>query len=114
MIKQEEIQILESYAEELAKKHGLKKVHIYVSVDETGDRVVGYYKEPTYAQKLYAMDKIASVGPFSAGEELRQFLTLTGEGESDQRIYTEDRYKLAIAGLCIELIEVAKNDFKKK
>jgi len=112
---QKEIETVEEYAESLAKKLGIKKVHVYVAIDEeTGDRVVGYYKEPSYAQKLYAMDKIATVGTFSAGEELRQALTLTGEGESDVRIYTEDQYKLAIAGACIALIQVAQNRFKKK
>ena len=112
---QTEKETVEQYAEGLAKKHGIKKVHVYIAIDEdTDERVVGYFKEPSYVQKLYAMEKIASVGTFTAGEELRQALTLTGEGESDVRIYTEDKYKLAIAGACIALIEVAQNQFKKK
>lgn len=114
MLQEQEMEALNERCEQLSKKHG-RKVHAYVSINEsTGDRVVGFYKEPNYAQKLYAMDKIASVGPFTAGEELRQALTLTGEDESNPLIYSEDKYKLAIAGICISLIEVATNDFKKK
>ncbi|CAB4130834.1 hypothetical protein UFOVP129_28 [uncultured Caudovirales phage] len=114
-LEQDELQALEAHAKTIALKYGISKVHVYVAYDsEIGEFVHGFYKEPSYTQKLFAMDKIATVGTFAAGEELRQALTLTGEGESHPFIYQKDEYKLAIVGLCIGLIQVAQNQFKKK
>lgn len=111
----EEIIVLEEHADSLAKKNNVSKVHIYVAIDaDTKERIVGFYKEPSYIQKIYSMDKISTVGAFSAGEELRSALVLKGEGESDPRIYSQDEYKLSMAGACIALIQVAQNAFKKK
>lgn len=110
---------LEKEAAAIAKKHKVKKVHVYVHVNpETKEEVVAYVKEPSYVQKLFAMDKISMVGPFSAGEEMRQILTLQGEGESDPKSYDSDEandvYRLGVAGFCLQIIKVANNQFKKK
>jgi hypothetical protein len=104
-------------AEELAKKYGVSKVHIYVAIEpETKERIVGYLKEPNYMQKLFAMDKIATVGMFAAGDEMREALTL--RDESDPRTYGTtsdcDPYRLGMTGSCIPIIEVIQNSFKKK
>ena len=114
-LEQDELQALEDRAALLATKYSVAKVHIYVAFDAAiGEFVTGFYKDPSYTQKLFAMDKIATVGTFAAGEELRQALVLTGDGESHPFIYEKDEYKLAIVGLCIGLIQVAQNQFKKK
>lgn len=99
-------------ADELAKKYGVSHVHVYLNADNSEDPVVGFIKEPTYAQKLMALDKLTTSGPMLAGEELRQSLVLAEE--SDQRVLVEDRYKLGMATTCITILEVAQNDFKKK
>jgi len=104
-------------AEELAKKYGVSKVHVYVAIEpETKERIVGYLKEPNYMQKLFAMDKIATVGMFAAGDEMREALTL--KDESDPRTYSTtsdcDPYRLGMTGSCIPIIEVIQNSFKKK
>jgi hypothetical protein len=113
----EEISILEQKAADLAIQHKVAKVHIYVAIDpKTKERVVGFLKEPTFIQKIYAMDKIATVGIFMAGDELRDALTL--KEESDPRTYALspdcDKYRLGMTGTCVPIIEVAQNAFKKK
>jgi hypothetical protein len=115
----EENEYYQERATELAKKYNVSKVHVYVGIDETtGERVVGYLKEPNYTQKIMAMDKIATVGIFVASDELRAALTLKGEGESDERTYSDfgmyDSYKLGMAGTATTILEVVKNSFKKK
>ena len=114
---QEELAGYEAKCLELAKKYNVLKVYPYVGIDpNTDERVVGYLKEPGYVQKLYAMDKIASIGPFMAGEELRDALTL--KEESDERTYSEmpiyDEFKIGMATECITLIKAIQNSFKKK
>lgn len=103
-------------AEEIAKAINASKVHIYVAKDEEGNDVVGYIKDPSYIQKLAAMDKVATVGPFMAGEELRQILTI--QEHSDSRTYAAssecDKYRLGMASRCLEIVEIAANEFKKK
>ena len=57
-----EIEGYEAEAVELAKKHKVSKVHVYVGIDpETDERVVGFLKEPNYLQKIVTLDKIATV-----------------------------------------------------
>jgi len=102
---------------DLAKKYSTPKVHIYIGIiEETNERVVGYLKDPTYIQKVVAMDKINSVGMFMAAEELREALTL--KDESDERTYSTspscDGFRLGMAGVCMTMIDVIKNSFKKK
>jgi hypothetical protein len=114
-----EIKEYNTKADELAKKYGVSKVHVYVAIEpDTKERIVGYLKEPNFTQKLFAMDKIATVGMFSAGNDLREALTLKGEGESDPRTYNTtsdcDPYRLGMTGFCIPIIEVIQNSFKKK
>jgi hypothetical protein len=107
----------EAKAVEISKKLGVSKVYPYVGIDpDTKERIVGFIKEPNYLQKIFAMDKIATVGMFMAGEELRSVLTI--EDESDPRTYSTasdcDRFRLAMASICVTIIEVVQNSFKKK
>ena len=61
----------EAKATELAKKYGVTKVHVYVGIDsETDERIVGYIKEPSYIQKIFTLDKIATGGMFAAADSL--------------------------------------------
>ena len=104
-------------AEALAKKYNVSKVHVFVGVDPiTDERVVGFLKEPSYLQKICTLDKIASVGIFAAGDELREVLTL--KEESDPRTWQEtpdcDAYRLGMTGTCVPIVEVIQNAFKKK
>ena len=112
-----EIEGYEAEAAELAKKYGVSKVHVYVGVDpETDERVVGFMKEPNYLQKIVTLDKIATVGIFVAGDELREAITL--REESDPRTYSEtpdcDVYRLGMVGTCVPIVNVIQNSFKKK
>jgi hypothetical protein len=104
-------------AAELAKKHGVSKVHVYVGINpETDERIVGFLKEPNYIQKIFTLDRISSVGIFTAGDELRNILTL--KEESDPKTYGDtpdcDSYKLGMTGTCVPIVDVIKNSFKKK
>lgn len=111
----EELATLDSNAIELAKKYGVSKVHIYVALGENNERIVGYIKEPSYLQKIYAMDKIASVGAFTAAEEMRAILTLEESNELTKSTDSEcDQYRLGMASTCLPIIQVAVNNFKKK
>lgn len=113
----EEVANYEAIATGLATKYGIVKVHIYVGLEnETNQRVVAYLKEPTFLQKMYAMDKLTTIGAFASGNELRDAVIL--KEESNPLTYGEgnecDKYKMAIISNCIEMIEVAKNAFSKK
>jgi len=114
---EEEIAEVDAIAGELAKKYNVSKVHSYIGVDPiTKERVIGYLKEPNYMQKIFTLDKIASVGIFAAGDELRGVLTL--KEESDPRTYGAssdcDGYKLGMTGTCVPIVNVIQNSFKKK
>ena len=112
----EEIEFLEQNCIDFAKKHEVAKVHLYVGLGVDNERVVGYIKEPSYLQKIMAMDKIATVAPFIAAEEMRDLLTL--KEESDPRTYSTandcDKYRLGMTSVCLGIIEVGVNAFKKK
>lgn len=113
----EELSEFNEIAEGLAKKYNVPKVHVYVGINsETKERIVGYLKDPSYVQKLYAMDKITTSGMWSAASEMREMLLL--KGESDPRTYGDsydcDEYKLGIDGLCLTMGRAIQNSFKKK
>ena len=112
----EEIEILEQSCIDLAKKHNVVKVHLYVGLGEDNERIVGYLKEPSYQQKLMAMGKLSTTDPFLAAEERRG--VLTSEEDSDERTFSKsnscDKYRIGMATTCLTLLEVAANAFKKK
>jgi hypothetical protein len=101
---------------ELATKHNCKKVHVCVQLDEEGNEVISYVKEPDYMSKLALMDKAGQIGMHMAGEELRALFQL--KEESDRRTYSDkwedEKYKLGVAQFCLSIIEIALNQFKKK
>jgi hypothetical protein len=111
MLTADEIKQIEDKAEELSIS--LKtKVHIYCSDDE--EKVVAFFKEPNYTQKLYAMGKMTTVDPFMAANELRGILTIKEETDPRCMDGGEDKYILGLTVAIIPVIEVAANAFKKK
>ena len=107
----------EEIAAGLAVKHGVTKVHIFAGVvPETCERVIGYIKEPSYVQKLFTMNNAQTVGVFSSGEDLRQ--TLLIKEASHSLTYGEgsecDPYKLGVASRCTRIIQVSRDQSKKK
>lgn len=116
-LSQEEISTIETTCEELASKYRVAQVYPYVGIaKDTNERVIGFIKEPSFPQKVFAMDKIANVGMFAASVELMEALTL--KEESDPRTYGLssdcDTYRLGMAGACVPIIKVSNNAFKKK
>jgi hypothetical protein len=113
----EEIAEFEAIAAELAKKYSVPKVHLHIGINPaTNERVVAYLKEPIFVQKIYILDKVASVGMFSAANNLLEAVIL--KEESDPKTYEDypanDDYRLGVVGTCVEIIEVVKNSYKKK
>lgn len=113
----EEIAGYEAIAADLAKKYSVPEVHVYVGlVPETNERVVGYIKEPSYLQKLFALDKAATAGTFMSGEALREILTL--KEESDPRTFEDyscnDKFKLAMVIKCVGIVSAIQDSYKKK
>lgn len=113
----EEMAGYETIAADLAKKYGVSKVHVYVGIAPvTNERIVGYLKDPNFQTKLFTLDKIGSVGMFSAGDALREIITI--KEESDPRTFEDypdcDCYRLGMVGTCIPIVEVIQNSFKKK
>lgn len=114
----EELKYYEEKAEELARKYSVSKVHPVVQIDEENGyrRIVCYLKEPNYDTKLRVMDKMATVGIFSASNELREACTL--REESDAISYGEshecDSSKMGVTEYCVTIVKRLNNQFKKK
>lgn len=117
-LSEQEILMYEEFAQELAKKHKVSKVHPVVMIDKDNEfeRVVAYLKEPSFAVKLRIMDKATTIGIYSASDELREAITL--QEESDSLTYGEsfecDKFKMGINDYCLTLINRVQNQFKKK
>lgn len=118
-ISEDEIKQYEEKCVELAKAVGASKVHCCIQLrrdDGSFDRIVTYIKEPNYMTKLALMDKAAMVGPMNAGEEFRLLCLL--KEHSNPLAHSEneeyDKYKLGVTKFCVEIIELAQNEFKKK
>lgn len=108
---------LDEAAAEICKAVKASKIHVYVAIKEdTKERIVAFIREPSFMQKIAVMDKISTAGSFIAGNDLRETcllkehshaLTYGTENECEQ-------YKLGVNGFCLSIIEVAKNEYKKK
>lgn len=113
----EEIKAYSDKADLLAVGKNVSKVHTVVQIDpDTLERKVCYLSEPNYVTKLTVMDKALTVGPYIAGEELRQACVI--KEESDAITYGDspecDRYKLGVVDYCILMVKRLQNQFKKK
>lgn len=113
---EEEVALINQKIAELIEKHKVVNVYAYVAVDASGKKIVGFIKEPSYIQKVMALDKMSTVGMFMAANELREALTL--KEDSDPETYIEapecDKYRLGMTSVCMGIVEVANNSFKKK
>lgn len=114
---EEEIKDYEERAEQIAKTKGLIKVHPVVLIDPgTFERKVCYLQEPNYITKVDIMDTASRIGPYKAGEELRELCVL--KEESDAITYSDspesDRYKMGVVDYCLTMISRLQNQFKKK
>jgi hypothetical protein len=94
---------------------GTFQVHPIVFKDETtGEAIIGYFKEPTRAQKMAIMDRV-TLGPMLALEELYPILLI--KEESDPRMYSEDQaYDDVYMGAVMAVYNAIKmkvNTFKK-
>jgi hypothetical protein len=114
---EEEIKLYEEKAAQIAKSKNISKVHPVVLIDQdTMERRVCYLTEPNYLTKIRVMDKAATHGVYTAGDELRQACLV--REESDPITYGEspecDRYKLGVTDFAISLVRRLQNQFKKK
>lgn len=114
---QEEIVNYEEKSKEIANKRGFSKVHPVVQIDpETLERKVCYLSEPNYFTKLALMDKAVQLGPYIAGEEMRNVCII--KEESDLITYGDapecDSYKMGVVDYCLTMVSRIQNQFKKK
>jgi len=114
---EQEIQEYQEKADALAREKNVSKVHPIVQIDpDTLERKVCYLSEPNYVTKLTVMDKALTVGPYIAGEELRQACII--KEASDAITYGDspecDRYKLGVVDYAILMVRRLQNQFKKK
>lgn len=106
---------IEKKAEELSAQLGVK-VHPIVFLEEAGgEEIVGYLKEPSRLMKVRILDK-SSIGPNSAAVEMLEEILI--KEHSDRRIWEDnpkyDKLYLGAANEASMLIQVSKNQFKKK
>ena len=114
---EDEVKFYSDNALAIAKKYGFTDVHPVVQINpDTLERNVCYLQEPNYLTKLALMDKAVQLGPYMAGEELRQICTI--KEESDSITYGEgpqcDRYKMGVIDYCLTMVKRLQNQFKKK
>lgn len=112
-----EIAEYDETAKQLASKLNVSKVHVVVQIKpDTLERAVCYLKEPNYLTKVRIMDKAASLGVYTAAEELREMSVI--KEHSDSLTYSDhfesDRYKIGILDYCLGMISRLQNQFKKK
>lgn len=112
-----ELDFYEATAAQLAKKYAVSKVHPVVYIDkDTLKRTVCYLKEPNYLTKIRVLDKAATLGVYTASDELRVACTL--KEESDPITYGDssecDKYKLGVTDFAGTMVVKLQNQFKKK
>ena len=117
ILNESELQEYQDKADTLAREKNISKVHPIVQIDpETFERKVCYLSEPNYVTKLAVMDKALTVGPYVAGEELRQACVI--KEASNPITYGDspecDRYKLGVVDYAILMVKRLQNQFKKK
>ncbi len=115
----DELKDYQARANELSKTHNEgREVHPVVQIDKDRNfaRFVCFLKEPNYTTKLRLMDKAATSGVYSAGDELRELCTI--KEASDAITYSDapesDRFKLGVVDFAIGMVNRLTNQFKKK
>lgn len=113
----EEESFYKKRCEELCKEHNTINVHCYVSAQRgaDGNRVVGYFKEPSFETKLIILDKANQFTPLLAAHELMQ-ATLIREASSVEitsELPTFDAFRIGAVMFCLYIIKVHNNVLKK-
>lgn len=112
-----ELQAYEQRAVELARSNNVSKVHPVVQIEpETLKRYVCYLKEPNYSTKIRVMDKAATLGVYTAADELREACLISEA--SDPITYGDapecDRFKMGVTDYALTMVTRLQNQFKKK
>ena len=109
----EEITAFETKATEIAKERGVPKVLPVVFIQpETKKRIVAYLRQPTFAEKLHAMDQALTAGPFMSANNLMELLII--RDKSDAETETNDDAKMGVVDYCMGLVSRYQNQFAKK
>ena len=109
----EEIISYESKATEIAKERGVPKVLPVVFIQpETLKRIVAYLRQPTFAEKLHAMDQALTIGAFISANNLMELLII--RDKSDAETETNDEAKMGLVDYCMGLVTRYQNQFAKK
>lgn len=109
----EELANYEAKANEIAKERGVPKVHPVVFIHpETKKRIVAYLRQPTFAEKLHAMDTALTAGVFMSGNNLMELLLI--REHSDASIENDDDAKMGLVDYCTGLVSRYQNQFGKK
>jgi hypothetical protein len=99
---------------ELTAKHNVKVTPFYFVDEGTGEKIVGYLKEPIRLVKQRAMDKML-MGASGAGEDLLTVCLI--REESSPRILSElsedDSVFLGSCNAALGLVKVMQNQLKK-
>jgi len=109
----EEIANYEAKAVEIAKERGVPKVHPVVFIQPvTFKRIVAYLRQPTFAEKLHAMDQALIAGVYMSANNLMELLII--KEHSDALVETDDDAKMGVVDYCMGLVSRYQNQFAKK
>lgn len=109
----EEITAYEAKAVEIAKERGVPKVLPVVFIQpETFKRIVAYLRQPTFAEKLHAMDQALTSGVYMSAYNLSELLLI--KDKSDAIVETNDDAKMGVVDYCMGLVSRYQNQFAKK
>jgi len=116
-LSQEEIELYSNKAKEISTTLKGVAVHpIVVIHPETLERKVCYVREPSWIQKLDAMDKSMELGVYKSGFILFEQIVI--KEHSDAVMFSDtaesDTYKLGAVTEVIGLVKMYQNQFKKK
>lgn len=113
----EEVTLYEEKAQEIAKARGVQSVHPVVFIKpDTHERIVAYLRQPTFTEKLYAMDTAISAGVYMSASNLMELLLI--KEESHQLATSDapqaDDVRMGIVDYCLNMVSRYQNQFKKK
>jgi hypothetical protein len=113
----EEVTAFETKATEIAKERGVPKVHPVVFIQPiTFKRIVAYLRQPTFSEKLFAMDQALTAGVYMSANNLAELLLI--REHSDALCVAEstesDDVKMGIVDYCMGLVSRYQNQFAKK
>lgn len=116
-LSQEEIELYSAKAKEISITIGGTEVHPIVVIHPTSfERKVCYVKEPSFLQKLDALDKAMELGVYKSAYFLFEQIVL--KEYSDAVTFSDssesDAYKLGAVTEVSALVKMYQNQFKKK